>query len=111
MLSRHRLTTKRGVARVRDRRVLNGIFDVLRIGSPRRDLPERDGPYTTVYNRLNRWVKADIWRRIFDALATRSPHSMALIDSSIIWVPPARCRGVRRGRRSRHRPFSWRTEQ
>ncbi len=31
----------RGVARVNDRRVLNGIFYVLRTGSPWRDLPER----------------------------------------------------------------------
>ena len=30
----------RGVARVDDRRVLNGIFWVLRTGSPWRDLPE-----------------------------------------------------------------------
>ncbi len=34
----------RGVARVDDRRVLNGIFWVLRTGSPWRDLPERYGP-------------------------------------------------------------------
>ncbi len=40
----------RGVARVDDRRVLNGIFYMLRTGSPWRDLPERYGPYTTVYN-------------------------------------------------------------
>jgi transposase len=44
----------RGVARVDDRRILNGIFYVLRTGSPWRDLPERYGPYTTVYNRFNR---------------------------------------------------------
>ncbi len=34
----------RGVARVDDRRVINGIFYVLRTGSPWRDLPERYGP-------------------------------------------------------------------
>ena len=34
----------RGVARVDDRRVLNGIFFILRTGSPWRDLPERYGP-------------------------------------------------------------------
>jgi transposase len=37
----------RGVARVDDRRVLNTSFYVLRTGSPRRDLPERCGPYMT----------------------------------------------------------------
>lgn len=33
----------RGVPRVDDRRVLNGIFWVLRSGAPWRDLPERYG--------------------------------------------------------------------
>jgi len=74
----------RGVARVDDRRVVNGIFYVLRTGSPWRDLPERYGPYTTIYNRYNRWAKAGVWLRIFETLAARSPRSMQLIDFSII---------------------------
>jgi transposase len=40
----------RGVPRVDDRRVLNGIFWALRSGAPWRDLPERSGPRTTCYN-------------------------------------------------------------
>src|SRR5580704_9203912 len=39
----------RGVPRVDDRRVLNGIFWVLRSGAPWRDLPDHFGPYTTCY--------------------------------------------------------------
>ncbi len=74
----------RGVARSDDRRVLNGIFYILRTGSPWRDLPERYGPYTTAYNRFNRWAKAGVWLRIFETLAAQSPQSMQFIDSSII---------------------------
>ena len=74
----------RGVARVDDRRVINGIFYVLRTGSPWRDLPERYGPYTTVYNRFNRWAKAGVWLQVFQTLAAQSPQSMQFIDSSII---------------------------
>src|SRR3954467_5907690 len=73
----------RGVPRQDDRRVLNGIFWTLRTGSPWRDLPERYDPYTTVYNRYNRWAKAGVWLRIFEALAAGSPDSLHLIDSSI----------------------------
>jgi len=62
----------REVARVDDRRVLNGIFYILRTGSPWRDLPERYGPYTMVYNRYNRWAKAGIWLAIFNALASEA---------------------------------------
>ena len=50
----------RGVPRVNDRRMLNGIFWVLRSGAPWRDLPENFGPYTTCYNRFIRWRRA--WR-------------------------------------------------
>ena len=49
---------KNGRPRPDDRKVLNGIFFVLRTGTPWRDLPDRYGPYTTVYNRFNRWAKA-----------------------------------------------------
>jgi transposase len=68
----------RGVPRTDDRRVLNGIFWTLRTGSPWRDLPERYGPYTTVYNRYNRWAKAGVWLCIFETLAERSPDSLHL---------------------------------
>ncbi len=74
----------RGVARVDDRRVVNGIFYILRTGSPWRDLPERYGPYTTVYNRFNRWAKAGVWLRVFETLAAQSPDSLHLIDTSIV---------------------------
>ena len=74
----------RGVARVDDRRVINAIFYVLRTGSPWRDLPERYGPYTTAYNRYNRWARAGVWLDVFNLLAAQSPQSLHLIDSSII---------------------------
>ena len=45
----------RGIPRVDDRRILNGIFWVLRSGAPWRDLPSSYGPHTTCYNRFGRW--------------------------------------------------------
>jgi transposase len=77
----------RGVPRVNDRRVLNGIFWILRSGAPWRDLPAGFGPYTTCYNRFVRWRTAGIWDMIMEALAeahdgsvlpTRSRPHMAL---------------------------------
>lgn len=38
---------RRGQQPQNNRRVMNGIFWVLRTGAPWRDLPERYGPYTT----------------------------------------------------------------
>jgi len=74
----------RGVARVDDRRVISGIFYILRTGAPWRDLPERYGPYTTVYNRYNRWARQGVWLRVFETLAAGSPKSLHLIDTSIV---------------------------
>jgi transposase len=45
----------RGPRRRDDRRVLNRIFYILRTGAPWRDLSERYGLPTTVYNRYVRW--------------------------------------------------------
>ena len=63
---------------------VNGVLWVLRSGAHWHDLPERYGPHTTAYNRYNRWAKAGIWLRVFEALAAASPQSMQLIDSSIV---------------------------
>ncbi len=71
-------------ARADDRKIMNAIFYVLRTGMPWRDLPERYGPYTTAYNRFNRWSRRGIWKRIFDALASKSRDSLYLIDSTIV---------------------------
>lgn len=79
----------RGVARVDDRRVLNGIFWVLRTGSPWRDLPERYGPYTTVYNRFNRWRKAGVWDKLMDAIIAAyeaKGQKLQMIDSTSVRV-------------------------
>ena len=58
----------RGVKRVDDRRVINGILYALRTGIPWRDMPEQYGPWSTIYNRFNRWSKAGIWDMIFEAI-------------------------------------------
>jgi transposase len=76
----------RGVPRVNDRRVLNGIFWVLRSGAPWRDLPKVFGPYTTCYNRFVRWRRAGVWSRIIDALAAAHDAAVQMIDTSIVRV-------------------------
>jgi transposase len=76
----------RGVPRVNDRRVLNGIFWVLRSGAPWRDLPESFGPYTTCYNRFVRWRKAGVWEQIMNALAADHDAAVQMIDTSIVRV-------------------------
>src|SRR5262249_27422751 len=76
----------RGVPRVNDRRVLNGIFWVLRSGAPWRDLPDNFGPYTTCYNRFVRWRRAGVWAKIMSALASAHDAAVQMIDTSIVRV-------------------------
>src|SRR5690349_23676703 len=77
---------RRGRKPGNNRRVLNGIFWALRTGAPWRDLPERYGPYTTAYNRFNRWRKAGIWDRLMDAVTKAHDGQVQMIDSSIVRV-------------------------
>src|SRR5476651_1777731 len=97
----------RGVPRVDDRRVLNGIFWVLRSGAPWRDLPECYAPHTTCYNRFRRWTKAGVWDRVLDAIATSHSGNIRMIDGTSVRVHhlaatlkknhPDRCLGRSRG--------------
>ena len=57
-------------ARKNDRKVMDGIFNTLRSGAPWRGLPERYGPYATVYNCYNRWSKEGTWGRILAKVQT-----------------------------------------
>src|ERR1700730_17450657 len=43
-----------------------------RAGIPWRDLPERFGPWTIVYQRCSRWAKSGVFERIFKLLACSS---------------------------------------
>lgn len=76
----------RGVPRVDDRRVLNGIFWRLRTGSPWADIPERYGPATTCYNRFVRWRKAGIWDKLLGAVSEAYDGKIQMIDSSVVRV-------------------------
>ena len=76
----------RGVPRVDDRRVINGILWRFRTGSPWADIPERYGPYTTCYNRFVRWRKAGVWDRLLSSVSAAFDGELVMIDSSSIRV-------------------------
>jgi transposase len=48
--------------------ILNAILWRLKTGVPWRDLPERYGPWQTVYTRFRRWQQAGVWARVLAAL-------------------------------------------
>ncbi len=76
----------RGVPRVDDRRVLNGILWRFRTGSPWAEIPERYGPSTTCYNRFVRWRKAGVWDRLLVAVSAAFEGEIVMIDSTCVRV-------------------------
>jgi transposase len=72
------------------RRILTGIWWVLRTGAPWHDLPERYGPWRTVASRFYRWRKAGVFQQRFDALNQQADATGQLdwdvhgIDSTIV---------------------------
>lgn len=74
---------RKGAHRVDDRRVISGIVHMLKSGARWRDCPPEFGPYTTIYNRFNRWSRQGIWHEIFYALTGHTGiYSSASIDAT-----------------------------
>ncbi len=96
----------RGVARVDDRRVINGIFYVLRTGSPWRDLPDRYGPY----DRLQPLQQVGEGRRVVAHLRGAGGQ-VATVDAFDRQLdhPDTSTPRAKKGPDA-HWPFSWRTE-
>jgi transposase len=73
-------TAKTGRPPSDPRLMLNGILWILRTGSPWRDLPERFGPWQTVYDHFAKWRALGAYDRILEAL-----HIRLDADSAIDW--------------------------
>src|SRR5512142_424581 len=74
-----------GPERQDDRRIISGILHRLREGCTWRAVPEVYGPYTTVYNRYNRWSQRGLWQGIFAALVgCKEPPTVTMIDSTAV---------------------------
>jgi len=72
------------------RTMTNGILWVLRTGAPWRDLPERYGPWASVYSRFRRWKEAGVWDRVLAELQTQGDilgeldWEIHFVDGSIV---------------------------
>ncbi len=53
------------------RKMLNGMLWILRTGAPWRDLPERLGPWQTVYHYFSCWRGDGVFDRILESLQIR----------------------------------------
>ena len=61
---------------------LNGILWIARGGAPWRELPERSGPWLTVYSRFRTWKDMGMFETIFQALFIDADFENISIDST-----------------------------
>lgn len=64
------------------RQIINGILWVLATGTAWRDVPDRYGPWQTLYDRFIRWTRDGTWDRLLRALLSQMQHR-----GQIDWEP------------------------
>jgi transposase len=69
-----------------NRRFLEAVSWVARVGGPWRDLPEAFGNWNSVFQRLRRWALKGVFERLFEVLSGDPDFEYALIDGTIIRV-------------------------
>lgn len=66
-----------------NRLFVNAVLWIARSGAPWRDLPERFGPWNSVYRRFRRWAQKGVWQRVFEAV--QEPDlDWAMLDSTSV---------------------------
>ena len=91
------------------RPIVNGLLGILPTGAPWRDLPERYGPWGTVFARFNGWREDGTWARIvtslLDELDDRGEidHDLWCIDGTVIRAS----RAAAGAKKKRAVPGSW----
>jgi transposase len=69
-----------------NRMFLEAVLWIARTGSPWRDLPPTFGNWNTVFKRYRDWVKAGVFKRIFDAASDDPDMEFAMVDATIVKV-------------------------
>jgi transposase len=86
------LPIQRGNVRLSNLQVLNAILYVAEHGCKWRGLPERFGPWHTVYTRMMHWSRNGVLDRVFEELQRRQIIRIRIeavsLDSTIVKVHP-----------------------
>lgn len=77
-----------------NRRFVNAVLYVARTGIPWRDLPERFGPWNSVWRRFDRWCEKEVWTKLASVLGEPDLEELQL-DSTTVKAHQSAC-GSRR---------------
>jgi transposase len=69
-----------------NRRFLEAVLWIARVGAPWRDLPEMFGNWNSTFKRFRRWVEKDVFARLFRVLSGDPDFEYALVDGTLIRV-------------------------
>ena len=71
-----------------NREILNAMIYWLNTGIPWRDLPERFGPWQSVYSRFRAWTKAGVWENVLTNLIQQDivDETTLMLDSTTVKV-------------------------
>lgn len=67
-----------------NRTMLNGMVWIARSGAPWRDLPERYGPWKSVYSRFRKWIEDGVLDNIFRVLSLEAELDELFLDATIV---------------------------
>ena len=92
------------------RRMIDGILWTLSDGGRWRNLPERFGPWQSVYDRFRNWTRRGLWDRILRHLQAKKMRSGAIdwslfcIDGTVVRAHQSAGGAPKRKRRPASRP-------
>lgn len=72
-----------------NRLMVHAMLYWLNTGIAWRDLPERFGPWQSVYARFRTWTKQGVWQKVFEALIKQSlvdETTLLMLDSTTVKV-------------------------
>jgi transposase len=67
-----------------DRLFIEAVLFSAKTGLPWRDLPERFGPWKSVYNRFSNWARRRRWEAIFRELQVEVDQTGSIVNGSVI---------------------------
>ena len=72
---------------------MDAVLYRAKTGIPWRDLPERFGPWKSVFNRFDNGSKKGLWERLFKALQIDVDEAYSIADGSVVRAHQDSCGG------------------
>jgi transposase len=69
-----------------NRLFVEAVLWIVRTGSPWRDIPASFGNWSSIYTRFRDWVRADVFKRLFEACSDEPDMEYAMVDATIVKV-------------------------